>query len=81
MDFTKEELKWIKDNLSTIETIVKNASASNISIDFREGILKIGKAHKLISCSRCNTEIYLGVTRIYTKYCNYILYKKRNKNG
>ena len=76
MDFTKQEIKWIKDNLSTIETIVKNASASHIDIDFREGILNIGKAHKLISCNHCNTEIYLGVTRIYTKYCNDILSKK-----
>ena len=76
MDFTKQEIKWIKDHLKTIETIVKNASASHIDMEFREGILNIGKNHKLISCSHCNTEIYLGVTRIYTKYCNDILSKK-----
>ena len=76
MDFTKQEIKWIKEHLSTIETIVKNASASHLDMEFREGILNIGKNHKLISCNHCNTEIYLGVTRIYTKYCNDIISKK-----
>lgn len=77
MDFTKQEIKWIKDHLQTIETIVKNASASHIDMEFREGIINIGKAHKMISCNHCNTEIYLGVTRIYTKYCNDIISKKK----
>ena len=51
MDCTKQEIKWIKEHVSTIETIVKNASASHIDMEFREGILNIGKEHKLISCN------------------------------
>lgn len=79
MDLTKEDYEILTPYLPTIEMIVRNASASNISIDFRETIVRMGKRYNMIGCDTCNRELYLCICRLYDKYLDYK--NKLNKNG
>lgn len=71
MTLTKEDYDILADNLPTIEMIVKNASASNISIDFRDTIVRMGKRYNMIGCDSCNRELYLCICRLYDKYLDF----------
>lgn len=71
MTLTKDDYDILTDNLPTIEKIVRNASASNISIDFRETIVRMGKRYNIIGCDTCNRELYLCICRLYDKYLDY----------
>ena len=71
MTLTKEDYDILTDNLPTIEMIVRNASASNISIDFRETIVRMGKRYNMIGCDTCNRELYLCICRLYDKYLDF----------
>lgn len=71
MTLTKDDYDILTDNLPTIELIVRNASASNISIDFRETIVRMGKRYNMIGCDSCNRELYLCICRLYDNYLEY----------
>lgn len=79
MDLTKEDYKILTPYLPDIEKIVTNASCSNISLDFRNTMVEMGKRYKIISCDSCNRELYLNICRLYDKYLEYK--NKLKKNG
>lgn len=79
MDLTKEDYEILTSYLPIIETIVRNASCSNIPLDFRTAIVNMGKKYKTISCDSCNRELYLCICRLYDKYLEYK--NKLKKNG
>ena len=58
MDLTKEDYEILTSYIPLIETIVRNASCSNIPLDFRTAIVNMGKKYKTISCDSCNRELY-----------------------
>lgn len=68
MYFDEDEYTFLTEQLPTIELIVKNSAISAISIPVRDRILEIAKKKNLIDCSKCNTSIYLAVTRLYSRY-------------
>ena len=64
MDLTKEDYEILTPYLPIIENIVRNASCSNIPLDFRNAIVNMGKKYKTISCDCCNRELYLSLWRL-----------------
>lgn len=78
---TKEEAQLIKKHLPLIETIIKNHSASNIPIEFREDMLSLGRKYKVSSCGTCSTGFYLTVSKLYNMYLEYENNTKRSKKA
>lgn len=78
---TKDEAQLIKQHLPLIETIIKNHSASNIPIGFREDMLSLGRKYKLSSCGTCNTGFYLTISKLYNMYLEYESNTKRSKKA
>lgn len=76
MDFTKDEMKLIKDYLPVIEKIVVNNSCSNLTIAFRQDMAKLGTKLGINICMTCSSGIFNLVSRIYRQYNEQL-----NKNG
>ena len=84
MNFSKEEKNTIKKYLPMIEQEVKDSAISNITFDFRKEITDIAVNHKLISCIKCNSALYMAIQRVYSKYVaelREISNKKTNKTN
>ena len=69
MNFNKQELKEIEKHKDTMVCIVKNHSCSNITIEYREFVKRFAEKFGMkITCSTCNTNLYLATSAIYDRY-------------
>ena len=75
---TKEQYKILDKHISTIKTIVVNQAFSNVTISFREDMVKVGKELGYNFCSTCNSGLYNLVTHLYNKYIEYKNNIKKN---
>lgn len=71
MELTKEEFEKLTPYLPTIEMVVRNQAASQLSIDFLNLINEIAQKYKLSNCQTCQRQLYITITRIYDRYLEY----------
>lgn len=78
MELSRNEIKFIKDNIATFEKIVTNNAIGIIDPGFMKRAKEIAYEHKLISCSTCNNNIITGIKNLYNKYSHQMNGNKRN---
>lgn len=64
----KEEMKFCKEHLKTIEQIVVTSACSNIPPTYVEGLREINKKYKFTQCVTCNSSIFLATNSLYKDY-------------
>lgn len=76
---TKEQYEQIDKHISTMKLIVTNKSMSNVPIEYRETMNRIGKQLGYNYCPTCNAGLYNLTAQLYNKYLEYNS-NIRNKN-
>ena len=76
---TKEQYEQIDKHISTMKLIITNKSMSNVPIEYRETMNRIGKQLGYNYCPTCNAGLYNLTAQLYNKYLEYNSYI-RNKN-
>lgn len=65
---TKEQIKFCKDYIKTIEQIVVTSSCSSIPPEYLEGLKEINKKYSYTQCVTCNSSIFLATNSLYKDY-------------
>lgn len=68
---TKEQYEQIDRHISTVKLIVTNKSMSNVPIEYRETMNRIGKQLGYNYCPTCNAGLYNLTAQLYNKYIEY----------
>ena len=83
---TKEQYEQIDKHINTVKLIVTNKSMSNVPIEYRETMNRIGKQLGYNYCPTCNAGLYNLTAQLYNKYLEYgtqggsdIRYEKNTK--
>ena len=74
-----EELQFCEKHKDLIVKLVRTASSSYISPEYRDGLITIGKKYKIMDCSTCNSSLYLGTCRLYKLYEETLLEIKKEQ--
>lgn len=68
---TKEQYEQIDKHINTVKLIVTNQSMSNVPIEYRETMNRIGKQLGYNYCPTCNAGLYNLTAQLYNKYLEY----------
>lgn len=77
---TKEQYEQIDKHINTVELIVTNKSMSNVPIEYRETMNRIGKQLGYNYCHSCNAGLYNLTAQLYNKYLEYKNAEAKNTN-
>lgn len=68
---TKEQFEQLNKYIDTIKLIVTNKAMSNVSIEYRDTINRIGKQLGYNYCPTCSAGLYNLTAALYNKYIEY----------
>lgn len=68
---TKEQFEQLEKHIPTMKLIITNRAMSNISIEYRDTINRIGKQLGYNYCPSCSAGIYNLTAQLYNKYIEY----------
>ena len=69
---TIEQYEQIDKHISTMKLIITNKSMSNVPIEYRETMNRIGKQLGYNYCPTCNAGLYNLTAQLYNKYLEYV---------